>query len=183
VIVVTGDQDSKVLKNQLRSIETKLDPFLELAKARFPGLDSTAALQRLSGEIKELEDKTKTLEKTATEEKTARQALATQFEKKPPKTSNKYPTFKKQLKSKGNNRQFIPGMPRWQHGLMVVIKALEVVWPSATRFPGGGRLTSRGKIISSAKLSARDNSIRCSKSLITPTVFVFLYLLQVEHNC
>lgn len=80
VVVVMGDQDGKDLKNQLRSIEAKLDPFLELAKARFPGLDSTAALQRLTSEIKELENKTKDLEKTAVEEKTERQALAKQLD-------------------------------------------------------------------------------------------------------
>ena len=80
VVVVMGDLDSKDLKNQLRFIEAKLDPFLELAKARFPGLDSTVALQRLSAEIKELENKTKNLEKTAIEEKTERQALATELD-------------------------------------------------------------------------------------------------------
>lgn len=80
VVVVMGDQDSKGLKNQLRSIEAKLDPFLELAKARFPGLDSTTALQSLSTEIKELEKKTKNLEKTAIEEKTERRELAKQLD-------------------------------------------------------------------------------------------------------
>jgi hypothetical protein len=80
VIVVMGDQDGNDLKNQLGSLERKLDPFLELAKARFPGLDSTAALQRLSAEIKELEGKTKSLEKTSIEEKTQRQALAKQLD-------------------------------------------------------------------------------------------------------
>ena len=79
-IVVIDQQDNKTLINKLNSLEAKLDPFLDLAKARFPSLDSGAALNRLSTEIKELEDQTKKLEKTSIDEKTKRLELATQLE-------------------------------------------------------------------------------------------------------
>jgi len=79
IVVVIDYQDSKVLIKKLSSIEEKLNPFLDLAKARFPGLDSEAALHKLSAEIKELEDQTKKLENTSIDEKNKRLELAQQL--------------------------------------------------------------------------------------------------------
>jgi hypothetical protein len=64
--------------------ETKLNPFLELARARFPDLDSGEALKRLSEEIKDLENQTKELENVTREEKAKRIAIENQL-----KASNK----------------------------------------------------------------------------------------------
>jgi len=79
-VVVTDNQDNKALLKEFISLEAKLNPFLDLAKARFPGLDSGAALNRLSAEIKELEDQTKKLKETSIDEKTNRLELVTQLE-------------------------------------------------------------------------------------------------------
>jgi hypothetical protein len=53
----------KSLKEQLTSLEGKLDPFVELAKARFPGLDTETALKRLMAEVKEHAEKITNLER------------------------------------------------------------------------------------------------------------------------
>jgi len=72
---VLDQRSNDGLRGQLTSLERKLDPFLELAKARFPGLDSEAALERLSAEIKEHETKITNLERDRAKAEIEQQTL------------------------------------------------------------------------------------------------------------
>jgi CheY-like chemotaxis protein len=55
----TGERtstDIKGVQTQLEKVQSQLEPFIALARQRFPGLDVQEALQRLQGDLKRIEE-------------------------------------------------------------------------------------------------------------------------------
>ena len=59
---VEAKQERAMLQTEIGSLQSRLDPFVKIAQARYPEVNSDSALEQLSNEIAALRDKTTRLE-------------------------------------------------------------------------------------------------------------------------